>query len=162
MRNGKGWRGGGEASKKTEFKIICGIVCWVEFLTQFWRRESVLNVTDVRREPVPLLWSFVIIWPLDPGCLRSVATENMRLLRDGEPRTATSTFTQLLRSALSRSVSLYVHRDHTIRDGEPRTATSTFTQPMSSGPSPQQLHSLPTVSIHFRAFRPQFSGNWRF
>ena len=41
------------------------------------------------------------------------ATETIRTIRDGESRTATSTFTQLLSSLLSsRSLLLYVHRDH--------------------------------------------------
>ena len=35
----------------------------------------------------------------------------MRLIRDGEPRMATSTFTQLPSSG-SSSVLLYVHRNH--------------------------------------------------
>ena len=60
---------------------------------------------------------------------------------DGESRTATSTFTQLLRSDTREfsSVLLYVDRDHTstetirtIRDGEPRTATTISTQLLSS------------------------------
>ena len=41
-------------------------------------------------------------------CFTSTGT--MRLLRAGEPRTGTSTFTQLLSSVTS--VLLYVHRDH--------------------------------------------------
>ena len=67
-------------------------------------------------------------------CLTS--TQNIRTIRDGEFRTATSTFTQL--SALSpgkvqvqcRFTSTETIR--TIRDGEPRTATSTVTQLLSS------------------------------
>ena len=88
-----------------------------------------------------------------------MSTEIMRIIRDGEPRTATSTFAQLLNSATveaiqayvqpqppfspdsdnrkspsSSSVLLYVHRDHKnyVRDGEPGMATSTFTQLLSS------------------------------
>ena len=41
-------------------------------------------------------------------------TETVRIIRDGEPRTATSTFTQLLnskRKASSPFVVLYVHRN---------------------------------------------------
>ena len=38
------------------------------------------------------------------------STETIRLIRDGDPRTATSTFTQLLSSEVS--VLLYVHRNH--------------------------------------------------
>ena len=61
---------------------------------------------------------------------------NRRLVRDGEPRTATSTFTQLLRPMCAChvvvvvvEVLLYLHRNRRlIGDGEPRTATSTFTQ----------------------------------
>ena len=42
------------------------------------------------------------------------STETTRIIRDGEPRTATSTFTQLLSSESSWFVQtlLYVHRDH--------------------------------------------------
>ena len=64
-------------------------------------------------------------------CITS--TETIQTTRDGGPRTATSTFTQLLSSDTSSSVLLFVHRDlRTIRDGEPRTATSTFTQLLNS------------------------------
>ena len=56
---------------------------------------------------------------------------------DGEPRTATSTFTQP--PELSASVRIQCCftstesvRTVTVRDGEPRTATSTFTQLLSS------------------------------
>ena len=46
----------------------------------------------------------------------------LRIIRDGEPRTATSSFTQLLCSnSMLSSMLLYVHRDHKdyycIRDG---------------------------------------------
>ena len=43
------------------------------------------------------------------------STDTLKTIRDGEPRTATSTFTQYLSSALfiSSSVLLYVHRDRT-------------------------------------------------
>ena len=60
---------------------------------------------------------------------------NNRLIRDGKPRTATSTFTQLLSSEAIEFVhccftSTEIIR--TVRDGEPRTATSTFIQVLSS------------------------------
>ena len=61
------------------------------------------------------------------------STETVRTIRDGEPRTATSTFTQLLSSvSVFVSALLYVHRNHQALLGTPRTATSTFTQPLSS------------------------------
>ena len=42
-----------------------------------------------------------------------MSTETIRTVRDGEPRTATSTFRQLLNTECSSSlVLLYVHRDH--------------------------------------------------
>ena len=45
---------------------------------------------------------------------RFTSTETVRTIRDEEPRTATSTFTQHLSFVLSsRSVLLYVHRDRT-------------------------------------------------
>ena len=54
---------------------------------------------------------------------------DLRTIRDGEHKTATSTFTQLfVFQSSSSSMLLYVHRDlRTIRDGEPSAATSTFT-----------------------------------
>ena len=61
--------------------------------------------------------------------------EITRNITGEEPRTATSTFTQLLSSecVCSSSVLLDVHRDHkTVWDREPRTATLTFTQLLSS------------------------------
>ena len=50
------------------------------------------------------------------------STETIRTVRDGEPRTSTSTSTYLL---LCFAMRLYVHRDR--KDGEPRTSTSTST-----------------------------------
>ena len=58
---------------------------------------------------------------------------NRRFIRDREPRTSTSTFTQLLSSGVVIEVLLYVYRNRRfIRDGEPRTSSSTFTQLLSS------------------------------
>ena len=66
----------------------------------------------------------------------------VRTIADGEPRTATSTLTQLLRSVValfSSSMLLYVHRDRTDYLGrEPRTTTSTFTQLLSSATDDQK------------------------
>ena len=45
-------------------------------------------------------------------CCFTPTTETVRTIRDGDPWTATSTFTQLLNSVNSSSVLLYVHRDH--------------------------------------------------
>ena len=59
-------------------------------------------------------------------CFKS--TETLRTTRDREPRTATSTFTQLLSSECSSSKLLYFQTIMTVRDREPRTATLTFTQ----------------------------------
>ena len=63
------------------------------------------------------------------------STETIRLIRDGEPRTATSTFTQLLSSDRAVQVQCCFTSPETIRlirDGEPRTATSTFSQLLST------------------------------
>ena len=54
---------------------------------------SGLNVTDVRRERNPLLWNTV--GKTVQCCFTS--TETVRTIRDGEPGTATSTTTQLLK-----------------------------------------------------------------
>ena len=56
--------------------------------------------------------------------------KTVRSIRDRKPRTATSTFTQLLSSDAVPVQSTETIR--TIRDREPRTATSTFTQLLSS------------------------------
>ena len=65
-----------------------------------------------------------------------MSAETIRIIRDGEPRTATSTFTQLLNSELQpvqvQCCFTSTETVRTIRDGEPRTATSTFTQLLSS------------------------------
>ena len=67
----------------------------------------------------------------------STSTETIRTIRDGESRTATPTFTQLLSSYSFGSLGQCCFTStetilRTIRDGEPRTATSTFTQLLSS------------------------------
>ena len=73
---------------------------------------------------------------------------NRRLIRDGEPRTSTSTVShgsQALTAALF-SVALRPQNHRIIRDGEPRTTTSTFTQLLSST-EPRCL----TVYMHIRS-----------
>ena len=62
------------------------------------------------------------------------STETVQTVRDGEPRTATSTFTHLLSSATQRVQCCLTSTEtvRTIRGGEPRTATSTFTQLLNS------------------------------
>ena len=65
------------------------------------------------------------------------STETTRLIRDGEPRTATSTFTQLLSSVSLHCVQVQccftsTETTRLVRDGKPRTATSTSTQFLSS------------------------------
>ena len=62
------------------------------------------------------------------------STEIIRTIRDGEPRAASSTFTQLLSFELLLVQCCFTSTEaiKTIRDGEPRTATSTFTQLLSS------------------------------
>ena len=63
-------------------------------------------------------------------------TETIGTSKDGEPRTATSTFTQLLLSDLEKAkvqcCFTSIETVRSMRDGEPRTATSTFTQLLSS------------------------------
>ena len=62
------------------------------------------------------------------------STETIRTASDGEPRTATSTFTPLLSSVLQCCFTP-TETIRTIRDGEPRTATSIVTQLVSSDKS---------------------------
>ena len=54
--------------------------------------------------------------------------EAVRTIRDGEPRTSTSTFTQLLTRSLLQCCFTSSETVRTVRDGEPRTSTSTVTQ----------------------------------
>ena len=65
---------------------------------------------------------------------RFTSTETIWTIRDGETRTATSTFTQLLSSADNQVQCWFTSTEttRTIGDREPRTATSTFTQLLSS------------------------------
>ena len=75
-----------------------------------------------------------LVWLTVQCCFTS--TEIIRTVRDGEPRTATSTVTQLLSSDTSCSVLLYVHRAiRTVRDREPRMVTTTSTQLLGSADS---------------------------
>ena len=66
------------------------------------------------------------------------STETTRTIRDGEPRTATLTFTQLLELCVEhmqvqvQCCFTSTETTRTIRDGEPRTATLTFTQVLNS------------------------------
>ena len=64
----------------------------------------------------------------------SKSTETVWTVRDREPRTSTSTFTQLLRSGIRWVQCWFTFTEtvRTVRDGEPRTSTSTFTQLLSS------------------------------
>ena len=60
-----------------------------------------------------------------------MSTKAVRTIRDGEPRTATSTFTQLLSSVVDyffKCCFTSTETIRTVRDRESRTATSTFTQ----------------------------------
>ena len=58
-----------------------------------------------------------------------MSTETLRTVRDGEPRKATSTFTQLL--SLVQCCFMSTETTKTVRDGDSRKATSTFTQLLS-------------------------------
>ena len=94
----------------------------------YWGREG------LGRPPRLSHSSWPLCCPLVQCCFTS--TETVRTVRDGEPRTSTSTFTQLLSTGAilvqvqSRFTSTETVR--TIRDREPRTATSSFTQLLSS------------------------------
>ena len=60
--------------------------------------------------------------------------ETIRPMRDGEPRTAALTFTQLLSSDLKvQCCFMSTESISSIRDGEPRMAALTFTQLLNSG-----------------------------
>ena len=87
------------------------------------------------------------------------STETAGTLRDRKPRTATSTFTQLLSFDLDMtsyssysSVLLYIRRDYRlgIRYREPRTATSTFTQLLSFDLDMTSYSSYSSVLLYIR------------
>ena len=69
------------------------------------------------------------------------STETIRTIRDGESRTSTSTFTQLLSSVDSLTQCCFTSTEttRTIRDGEYMTSTSTFTQLLKSKVYPHRL-----------------------
>ena len=82
----------------------------------------------------------------------SVALRPLRLIRDGKPRTTTSTFTYLLSS---ESISVHccftsTGTIRTIRDGEGGTATSTFTQLMRR----LEWSTVCADLVYFRFLRP--------
>ena len=90
--------------------------------------ESSLSSSVSRSVCLPVgLFLCLCKWP--QVCCRT-STETVRTLRDGEPRTATSTFTQLLSSADVQVQCCFTSTEtkRTIRDGEPRTAISIFTR----------------------------------
>ena len=74
------------------------------------------------------------------------STETVRPIRNGEPRMATSTFTQLLRSEANTNSFQFSFQSaattRLIRDEEPRTATSTLTQLL-----PQQMVRVSFIRI---------------
>ena len=77
----------------------------------------------------------IVLFALQVHCCFT-PTETKRTIRDREPRTATSTFTQLLSfdwpQVQVQCCFTSTETKRTIRDREPRTATSTFTQLLSS------------------------------
>ena len=76
------------------------------------------------------------------------STETIRTVRDGEPRTVSSTFTQPRSSVLTCSVQCCftsTETIRTIRDQETRTSTSTFTQLLSSYTNGEVWWSLCTL-----------------
>ena len=92
------------------------------------------------------------------GSLLCTSTETISTVRDGEPRTATSTFTQPL-SYENEQVQVqcfFMSKEtiRTIRDGEPRTATSTFPQLLSSDASSFWF------SFKTQSTSPSVSGFW--
>ena len=86
----------------------------------------------------------------------STSTETVRIIRNGEPRTSTSTFTQLLSSGngLFTSVSLYVHRDdkdYSVGTGSPgrppRLSHSTVQCCLTSTETMRTIFNVATESI---------------
>ena len=85
--------------------------------------------------------------------------ETIRTIRDGGPRTATSSFTQLLNTVLQ---CFLMSREtiRNIRDGEPRTATSTFTQLLyNAALRPQRLSGTGSPGRPPRLTQP-YNSSW--
>ena len=121
------------------------------------RPQALLRIGSPGRPPRLSHSSWALRW-LVQCCFTS--TKIRSSVRDREPRTVTSTFTQLLSFVqLLRSVLLYVHRDHKhFMDGEPGTATSiSHTAPELWG---QQFCSLVLNVLGCRmTYQGQVMGN---
>ena len=99
-----------------------------------WWREAMTAAQSLEVSRLALHW--LLCWRFKSTVARASRPQKppLRTIRDGEPRKATSTFTQLLSSEVQvhccfKSTETILR---TIWDGEPRTATSTFTQLLSS------------------------------
>ena len=82
-------------------------------------------------------------------CFTSTETVRTITIEDGEPRTATSIFTQLLISNIEQVQCSFTSTEtiRSIRDGEPRTATSIFTQLLNSDTEQVQCSFTSTETI---------------
>ena len=82
-------------------------MAWKSLTVSFELRfhSEVCTMTDVNNIRLPHKHNLV-----DDDEVLLYVHRNRRVIRDGEPRTATSSFTQLLNSVLQ--MLLYVHRNH--------------------------------------------------
>ena len=81
--------------------VVLGLIC-----------GGLLNRNRARESYICAAREKVLRYDVSFQCCEFTSTETVRHIRDGEPRIATSTFTQLLNSDTCCSVLLYVHRNH--------------------------------------------------
>ena len=81
--------------------VVLGLIC-----------GGLLNRNRARESYICVAREKVQRYDVSFQCCEFTSTETIRLIGDGEPRTATSTFRQLLNSDTCCSVLLYVHRNH--------------------------------------------------
>ena len=75
-------------------------------------------------------------------CCFMSTRETIRTIRDRDPRTAASTFTQFLSSVQVHCRFTSTETIRTVRDGKPRTATSNSTQLLGCLRKPSYLRAL--------------------
>ena len=121
------------------------------------RPSRLSHVQLLSSQPTHFFFS-VALRPQRPYRLSVMESPGRHTIKDGEPRTSTSTFTQPRSSQPTHfffNVALRPQRPYrlsvmespgrkTIKDGQPRTSTSAFTQPRSSD---VEIGSLSSSSV---------------
>ena len=109
----KDCKGRGAQGGHFDFHTALSELCWGQFMFSVTLRpQRPYGLLGTGSSGRPPLSPWVMLQAVHVQCYFT-STETIRTIRDGEPRTATSTFTQLLNSLAgnSSSVLLYIHRD---------------------------------------------------